>query len=115
MCGITNQWVGRGGPVSQSPELTPLDFFLWGSMKSMVYGTPVTSEEDLISRVHGAIILRCDTHIRYIDDMWNGHLDALQRPNRAVPDRGLVLKSNQLAVLDNILRVVHVFCDPLKG
>ena len=28
---------------------------LWGSMKSMVYGTPVTSEEDLIARVHGAI------------------------------------------------------------
>ena len=24
-------------------------------MKSMVYGTPVTSEEDLIARVHGAI------------------------------------------------------------
>ena len=24
-------------------------------MKSMVYGTPVTSEEDLIAQVHGAI------------------------------------------------------------
>ena len=29
--------------------------FLWGSMKNMVYGTHVTSEEDLIARVHGAI------------------------------------------------------------
>ena len=38
-----------------SPDLTPLDYFLWGSMKSMVYGTPVTSEEDLISQIHGAI------------------------------------------------------------
>ena len=38
-----------------SSDLTPLDYFLWGSMKSMVYGTPVTSEEDLIARVHGAI------------------------------------------------------------
>ena len=27
----------------------------WDSMKSMVYGTPVTSEEDLIARVHEAI------------------------------------------------------------
>ena len=44
-----NRWTGRGGPVLWSPDLTPLDYFLWGSMKSMVYGTPVTSEEDLIA------------------------------------------------------------------
>ena len=25
---------------------------------------------------------------------WNGQFDALQRPNRAVPDRGSVLKNN---------------------
>ena len=50
-----NQCIWRGGPVSWSPNLTHLDYFLWGSMKSMVYGIPVTSEEDLIGRVHGAI------------------------------------------------------------
>ena len=42
-----NRWIGRGGPVQWSPDLTPLDFFLWADMKSMVYGTPVTSEEEL--------------------------------------------------------------------
>ena len=36
-------------------KMTPLNYFLWGSMKSMVYGTPGTSDEDLIARVHGAI------------------------------------------------------------
>ena len=49
---------GIMGPVSWpawSPDLTPFDYFLWGSMKSVVYGTPVTSEEDLIARVHGVI------------------------------------------------------------
>ena len=47
---------GRGGSVlPRSPDLTPLDYFLWGSMKSMVYGTPVTSEEDLIAPVHEGI------------------------------------------------------------
>ena len=50
-----NLWIGRGGPVPWSPDLTHLDYFLWGSMQSMMYGTPVTSEEDLIARVHGAI------------------------------------------------------------
>ena len=54
----SDRWNGRGGPVpwtSWSPDLTPLDYFLWSSVKSMVYGTPVTSEEDLTERVHGAI------------------------------------------------------------
>ena len=50
-----NRWDSRRAPVPWSPDLTPLDYFLWGSMKCMVYGTPVTSEEDVIARVHGAI------------------------------------------------------------
>ena len=52
-----NRWIGRRGPVpcqAWSPDLTPLDYFLWGSMKNMVFGNAVTSEEDLIARVHGA-------------------------------------------------------------
>lgn len=38
------QWIGRGRPIKwppRSPDLTPLDFFLWGYMKSLVYETPV--------------------------------------------------------------------------
>ena len=53
-----NRWIGKRGQIpwtAWSPDLTPLHYFLWGSMKSMVYGTPVTSEEDLVTRVHGAI------------------------------------------------------------
>ena len=53
-----NRWIGRGRPFSWtawSPDLAPLDYFLWGSMKSIVYGTPLTSAEYLIARVHGAI------------------------------------------------------------
>ena len=45
--------------------------------------------------------------------MRNGHLDTLQRPNRAVPDKGPVLKNNQFPVLNNILSVVGVFRDTL--
>ena len=46
-----NRWIDKGGLVPWPPELTPL----WDSMNSMVYGTPVMSEEDLIARVHEAI------------------------------------------------------------
>ena len=64
MCRITsilhnpNRWFGTGEPVpwpTRSPDLTHLDYFLWGSMKNMVYYTSVTSEEDLIAQAHGAI------------------------------------------------------------
>ena len=50
-----NQLTSRRERVPWSPYLTPFDYFLWSSMKSIVYVTPVTSEEDLIARVHAAI------------------------------------------------------------
>lgn len=49
-----HHWIGRGGPVlwpPRSPDLTPLDFFLWGHIKSLVYETPVETEQDLIARI----------------------------------------------------------------
>ena len=44
------RWLGRGGPVhwpARSPDLSPLDFFLWGCLKSRVYcyDKPDTHEE----------------------------------------------------------------------
>ena len=41
-------WIGGGGPIvwpAPSPDLTPLDYSLWGYTKSSVYKTPVNSEE----------------------------------------------------------------------
>jgi hypothetical protein len=40
MFGITWRWIGRGGSITwppRSPDLTPLDFFLWGYAKNIVY------------------------------------------------------------------------------
>lgn len=48
------QWIGRGGPVCwppRSPDLSPIDFFVWGAMKNMVYETPVASAMDLVARI----------------------------------------------------------------
>ena len=33
-------WIGRGGPIPwppRSPDLSPLDFILWGYIKNIVY------------------------------------------------------------------------------
>ncbi|GFT04312.1 uncharacterized protein TNCV_1928731 [Trichonephila clavipes] len=48
------QWIGRGGPVrwpAWSPDLSCLDFYFWGHMKSLVYDTPVDNAEELVARI----------------------------------------------------------------
>ncbi|KAG8311368.1 hypothetical protein J6590_108574 [Homalodisca vitripennis] len=47
-------WIGRAGTVAspaRSPDLSPMDFFVWGTMKQEVYSTTVNSEEDLRNRI----------------------------------------------------------------
>ena len=53
-------WIGCGGPVAwpaRPPDLNPLDFYLWGHLKSIVYGEPVPDVQTLQQRVYVA----CDT------------------------------------------------------
>lgn len=50
--------ISTNGPVRwppRSPDLTPLDFFVWGHLKNIVYATAVTTREDLELRVRRAI------------------------------------------------------------
>ena len=57
-----NCWIGRGGPLQwppRSPDLTPMDFFIWREMKCLVYATPIDTPEELIARVaEAAAIIR---------------------------------------------------------
>lgn len=49
-----NRWVGRRGPMewpARSPDLTPLDFFLWGYLKSRVYYSKPRDLEELRERI----------------------------------------------------------------
>lgn len=53
-----NRWIGRGSLFSwppRSPDLTCLDFYLWGRIKDLVYQTRPTNREDLIERIRFAI------------------------------------------------------------
>lgn len=52
-----DHWIGRGGPVAwppRSPDLTPLDFYLWGDVKRLVYTEEVTSVTELRARIISA-------------------------------------------------------------
>lgn len=49
-----NKWIGRRGTIewpARSPDLTPLDFYLWGYLKNKVYATQPTSIVDLKDRM----------------------------------------------------------------
>ncbi|KAJ4448252.1 hypothetical protein ANN_10266 [Periplaneta americana] len=49
-----DRWIGRSGPIPwppRSPDLNPLDLYLWGHLKSLVYLSPVPDLESLRKRI----------------------------------------------------------------
>ncbi|GBM48268.1 hypothetical protein AVEN_98019-1 [Araneus ventricosus] len=51
------QVIGYGGCVEwnpSSPDLNPLDFFLWGYIKQRVYATPPPTLQELLNRITDA-------------------------------------------------------------
>jgi hypothetical protein len=49
-----NRWTGRDGSTPwppRSPDITPLDFFLWGYVKDKVFSTPVPDITNLKARI----------------------------------------------------------------
>ncbi|GBL79014.1 hypothetical protein AVEN_48971-1 [Araneus ventricosus] len=47
-------WTCRGGPVqwpARSPDLSCLNFFCWGQMKTLVYETPADSVKNVVARI----------------------------------------------------------------
>jgi hypothetical protein len=53
-----NKWIGRRSTLEwapRSPDLTPLDFFLWGYVKQKVYQEPIANLEDLREKITNTI------------------------------------------------------------
>jgi hypothetical protein len=51
-------WVGHNGLIPwppHSPDITPLDFFLWGYIQYIVFKTPVTSLDEPKLRIVAVI------------------------------------------------------------
>lgn len=52
-----NSWIGRRGPIewpARSPDLTPLDFYVWGRAKELVYEVKINTKEELVTRIANA-------------------------------------------------------------
>jgi hypothetical protein len=57
---LERRWIGRRGPMEwppRSPDLTPLDFFLWGHLKNRVYINRLNNLQDLMERIRHEMIL----------------------------------------------------------
>ncbi|KAJ4445681.1 hypothetical protein ANN_12365, partial [Periplaneta americana] len=64
-----DRWIGRGGPIAwppRSPDLNPLDFYLWGHLKSLVYSSPVPDLKSLRNRIEA-----CSEDIRNTPGVWD--------------------------------------------
>ncbi|KZC14185.1 hypothetical protein WN55_06265 [Dufourea novaeangliae] len=49
-----DRWIGRAENhkwTARSPDLTPLDFYLWGKLKQQVYNEILTTKEDMKERI----------------------------------------------------------------
>jgi len=69
-------WMGRYGPIpwpAKSPDLNPLDFFLWGHCKEVIYRKSPEDLEDLNDKLHYAI--------------WSIDNDILQKTQRSLLKR----------------------------
>ncbi|KAJ4442543.1 hypothetical protein ANN_04130 [Periplaneta americana] len=58
-----DQWIGRAGPTpwpARSPDMNPLDFYLWGRLKSLVYTFVVPNVEVLQQRIEHACGIVCN-------------------------------------------------------
>ncbi|XP_047101572.1 uncharacterized protein LOC124720308 [Schistocerca piceifrons] len=54
---LPGKWIGRRGPVEwppRSPDLTPLDFYLWGHLKQIVYAESIRDLRHLGERMQHA-------------------------------------------------------------
>lgn len=70
-----DQWIANNGPFlwpPRSPDLSILDYFVWGTIKNKVYEVPLTTKEDCIQRVRDAfqnlspLLIRRATHEGFI-------------------------------------------------
>jgi len=47
-------WIGRDGPIAwpaRSPDINPLDYYLWGFVKHMVFQTPTRDLNELRQKI----------------------------------------------------------------
>ncbi|KZC13164.1 hypothetical protein WN55_05867 [Dufourea novaeangliae] len=66
-----NKWIGRGGLISwppRSPDVTPLDCFLWGALKNAVYQEVNATSENMKQQIIAACARISSETIKHASD-----------------------------------------------
>jgi hypothetical protein len=80
-------WIGRGGPTAwppRSPDLNPLDFYLWRHLKPLVYAAPVDNEEAL----HHRVVDACQTIRNYPSNFERMRRPMMRRVEACIESHG---------------------------
>lgn len=78
------RWIGKYGPVpwpARSPDLTVLDYYLWGRIKEIVYRDRPTTRNDMKQRIRAAIASLNANEIRRAVDSFPGRVRLCARLN----------------------------------
>lgn len=81
---LPDMWIGRRGPIEwppRSPDITPLDFFLWGYLKSRVYTNRPQNLQDLKERITLEISLIEENTLANVCRAWKNRIDDCKRQN----------------------------------
>lgn len=81
---LPNKWIGRRGPIEwppRSPDLTPLDFFLWGYLKSQVYTIKPRNVQELKENIAFQISLIGEDTLNEVSKNWLKRIEHCQRLN----------------------------------
>ncbi|XP_012151359.2 uncharacterized protein LOC105663914 [Megachile rotundata] len=63
-----DRWIDRLRDPPRSPNLNPLDFFFWGFLKNEVYCDDVTTPEEVVACIHGAVAKITPDLLRRVQD-----------------------------------------------
>lgn len=80
------RWIGRFGPVRwppRSPDLNPMDFFVWGCLKGRVYRDVSNTRDQLLQR-----ILQAANEIRESVNMQQVYASLIRRCNACIAAEG---------------------------
>ena len=78
---FSNRWVGQDDPIPwlpRCPEITPLDFFLWGYLKDIIHRRKFTDIADLKTRITEAFATVTNVMLQFIYQEIDYRLNVLQ-------------------------------------
>ncbi|KAJ4439400.1 hypothetical protein ANN_07522, partial [Periplaneta americana] len=109
------RWIGRGGVISwppRSPDFTPLDYCVWGWLKSEIYKCKVETREELLARILHACtqVKECPNQLRSAKQHLSTRAAKCIEVDGGLFEHVLMLKTSK----NPNRRTAHAFCQDTR-